>query len=138
MSMGMDDSPEGDARRRAFEENNLTFAKLSRINRARSRQWMRGKTWSLGEWMNALVGEVGECANYIKKISRIDLGLTGNTKVEDVDRERLVAEARKELADIQLYLDLLAEQLAPDIPFESIIKDKFNEASKKLGFEERL
>lgn len=116
----------------------LTFARLSRINRRRSEVWMNGRTWSLGEWMNALVGEVGEAANYIKKISRIDLGLVGNRKVEDLDRDFLIRELKRELADIQLYLDLLAEQVAPDTPFEDIVKDKFNEMSEKLGFEERL
>src|SRR5690349_2856662 len=63
-----------------------------------------GSDWSLGEWCNALTGEVGEAANIIKKIHRGDVTL-------DDARQQLA----DELADIQTYLDLLAFRAGIDL-----------------------
>ena len=81
-----------------------------------------GSDWSLGEWMCALVGEVGEAANLIKKIRRDDV------RLEDVR-----ADLADELADIQIYLDLLAFRAGIDLGQATI--DKFNKKSFQVGCE---
>lgn len=56
-----------------------------------------GSDWAPEQWLQALVGEMGEYANFRKKYDRGDL-----------TPEEFKIEAGKELADFQLYLDLLA------------------------------
>src|SRR3954466_9375174 len=56
-----------------------------------------GSDWSLSAWSNAVLGELGEAANLIKKIERGDFTL--EEKREELGRE---------LADVQTYLDILA------------------------------
>jgi len=72
--------------------------------------------WTLSDWSNALAGETGELCNWIKKIRRGD-------KVD-------VAEAGKELADIVIYADLLAEELGLNLA--DCIRSKFNEVSERV------
>jgi len=79
-----------------------------------------GSDWSLGQWMTALTGEVGEAANVIKKVFRGDMSL-------DEARPALA----KELADIQIYLDLLALQCGIDLGQATM--EKFNEVSRRVG-----
>lgn len=79
-----------------------------------------GSDWSLGEWCNAVTGELGEAANLIKKIHRGDLTL-------EEGREAL----GKELADIVTYLDILAMRAGVDLGEATI--DKFNEVSLRVG-----
>ncbi len=81
--------------------------------------------WQPAHWMNALVGEVGECANLIKKVDRGDLSL-------EEARDKI----GKEIADIQCYLDLLAMKLGLDLG-EVTVK-KFNEVSDRIGSEIKL
>lgn len=83
------------------------------------KQLKPGSDWSLGEWMCALTGEVGEAANVIKKIRRGDVTL-------DEVREDLASE----LADIQIYLDLLAFQCDIDLGAATITK--FNQVSLRV------
>ena len=78
-----------------------------------------GSDWSLGEWICALAGEVGEAANIIKKIRR------GDVTIDEV-REELAAE----LADIQIYLDILAYQCDIDLGAATITK--FNQVSLRV------
>lgn len=79
-----------------------------------------GSDWSLSDWSNAVTGELGEAANIIKKIRRGDLSL---------------AEARvdlaKELADVQIYLDILAFRAGVDLGQATV--NKFNEVSDRVG-----
>lgn len=56
-----------------------------------------GSDWVPEQWLQALVGEIGEYANFRKKYDRGDL-----------TAEEFKVDAGKELADVQLYLDLLA------------------------------
>lgn len=78
-----------------------------------------GSDWSLGEWICALTGEVGEAANIVKKIRRGDVTL-------DEVREDLASE----LADIQIYLDILAYQCNIDLGAATITK--FNQVSLRV------
>jgi NTP pyrophosphatase (non-canonical NTP hydrolase) len=79
-----------------------------------------GSDWSPAQWLQALVGELGEYANVRKKFERGDFNA--------VEFKR---EARKELADVQIYLDLLAYQLQINLGDATI--DKFNEVSQRVG-----
>lgn len=58
-----------------------------------------GDDWSLSDYFTALMGELGEAANIAKKIRRNDFTL-------DQVREKLASE----LADMQIYLDMLADK----------------------------
>lgn len=68
-------------------------------------------SWSLSDWMTALVGEVGEAANIVKKLNRIRDGIPGNTESET----SLYLNLYKELADVAIYLDLFAQALGIDL-----------------------
>ncbi len=107
--------------------NKLTFSKLRKINIKRCEKIYHEDggidAWSPNDWMTAVCGEVGEAANFLKKIKRGDEGVT----VQDVG---------KELADVVIYLDLLATRLRLNLGQEVI--NKFNETSKKYGFKDQL
>jgi NTP pyrophosphatase (non-canonical NTP hydrolase) len=79
-----------------------------------------GSDWSLGEWCNAVLGELGEAANIIKKVKRGDLTL-------DEARESLA----KEYADVVIYLDLLAFRTGVNLG--EAVMAKWNEVSKRVG-----
>jgi NTP pyrophosphatase (non-canonical NTP hydrolase) len=74
-------------------------------------------TWGSADWMLAITGEVGELANLIKKQNR-----DGFTE----DRQE---EISKELADIVLYVDLLANHMGVDLG--AVVASKFNEVSDR-------
>ncbi|MBF0374802.1 MAG: MazG-like family protein [Alphaproteobacteria bacterium] len=81
--------------------------------------------WSIADWMMALVGEVGEAANILKKIRR------GDMTFHDVGQD-----LADELADVQIYLDQLA--LCLDIDLGAATVSKFNRTSERWGSEVRL
>ena len=125
----------------------LSFDTLRRANIARLPQFKNkhgqlahsqpdGSDWSPAQWLQALVGELGEFANLRKKYERGDL-----------TSEEYAVEAAKELADVQCYLDILARRCL-DTPagngFRSVVhstgidlgaavRDKFNEVSDRVG-----
>lgn len=72
-------------------------------------------SWSPIEWAVAVAGEVGELCNAIKKQHRGD-------DLPDT-------EVAKEMADIVIYLDLLAT--CKGIDLSQAIKEKFNEVSDR-------
>ncbi len=78
--------------------------------------------WSPTDWMTAVAGEVGEAANLIKKLRR----------GEDI----LAEDVGKELADVVIYLDLLAARMHLDLG--ECVKDKFNKVSDRVGSTVRL
>lgn len=85
-------------------------------------------SWSLSDWMVALTGEIGEAANIVKKLNRCRDGIPGNDKSEEVLREELA----DELADADIYLDLLYQ--AVGIDRQSAIERKFAKTSAKIGY----
>lgn len=114
----------------------LSFNDLRKANKARlplfknrkgeaAHSQPDGSDWSLGEWSNAVMGELGEAANIIKKVKRGDMTL-------DEARPSLA----KELADVQTYLDILAFRAG--INLGEATRDKFNEVSKRVGCDIRL
>jgi NTP pyrophosphatase (non-canonical NTP hydrolase) len=84
-----------------------------------------GSDWSPAQWLQAVVGELGEYANLRKKYERGDLG--------EVEFQR---EAADELSDVQMYLDILAMQLGVDLGAATV--SKFNRVSIRVGCGVRL
>ena len=91
-------------------KSGITFDTLRGANSARLPQFKNkhgalahgrpdGSDWTPAQWLQAVVGELGEYANIRKKFERGDL----NFKQYEV-------EAAKELADVQTYLDILAKR----------------------------
>ena len=114
----------------------LTFAQLRDANRRRLPQFKNrkgepahskpdGSDWKLSAWSNAILGELGEAANIIKKIERGDFTL-------DEARPLLA----KEFADAATYLDLAAQQAGIDLG--TAVVEKFNEVSERVGSDVRL
>lgn len=79
-----------------------------------------GSDWSPASWLQAVVGELGEYANLRKKVERGDI-------TEDEARPMLA----DELADVVIYLDILASRLGIDLG-EAVIS-KWNRTSEKVG-----
>lgn len=84
-----------------------------------------GSDWTPAQWLQAVVGELGEYANLRKKYER-----------GDMSRGEFLAEAKKELADIIIYLDILAYQFGIDLG--QAVQDKFNEVSDRVGVSVKL
>lgn len=119
----------------------LTFDALRGANTARLPQFRNkhgeiahakpdGSDWSPAQWLQAVVGELGEYANVRKKYERGDLSF------EEYQRE-----ASKELADVQTYLDILAMRALDSdgsahptgIDLGRATAEKFNEVSERVG-----
>lgn len=79
-----------------------------------------GSDWTPAQWLQAVIGELGEYANIRKKFERGDI-----TAGEFFDA------ACKELADVVTYLDILAGQLSIDLG--EATRQKFNEVSQRVG-----
>ena len=114
----------------------MSFAAFANANRERceSPQGFKHKLsdWTSSDWMTALVGEVGEAANVVKKLNRYRDGINGNTEAEDALRNKL----RKELGDVFVYLDLMAQSLGFRI--EDAATEVFNSKSAEIGYPETL
>ena len=113
----------------SYKTNGLTFNTLreANIERLKEPKYDRCQAeWTTAHWMQALVGEVGELANKLKKIDRGDYD--GCVPVVTQQNKLYIA---NELADIQCYLDILALKLKVDLGESTI--DKFNVVSKRIG-----
>lgn len=119
-----------------YMTDGLTFNTLRGGNEARLPQFKGntgnkahekddGSDWSLNDWMVAVVGEVGEAANILKKIRR------GDFTLEEM-RPKLI----QEFADIVIYMDLIAKQC--DINLGEAVMDTFNTKSQQVGSTVRL
>ncbi len=111
----------------SYGTNGLTFNTLrgANVQRQLEVQKFSGKGWKLSAWSNACLGELGEAANIIKKIERGDLSL---------EEARLAL--GKELADVQAYLDILAQKAGIDLGQATM--DKWNEVSERVGCNIRI
>lgn len=114
-----------------FGTNGLSFATLRYANEARLPLFKNGKgeiahskpdgtDWTVSEWFEAMMGETGEFANLHKKHRR-----------GDIDAATFKVEASKELADVAIYLDMLAKRCG--IELGPAIIQKFNQKSEELG-----
>ena len=79
-----------------------------------------GSDWSLNDWLTAVVGELGDAANVLKKVRRGDFTLSEA-------RPKLA----NEFADVVTYLDILAKPCGIDLGNATI--DKFNAVSNRVG-----
>lgn len=84
--------------------------------------------WTASDWMTATLGELGEAANIVKKLNRYRDNIPGNKQTRDT----LVAELRKELGDVFVYLDLMAQSLGFRI--EDAATEVFNAKSTDIGY----
>lgn len=106
----------------------LRFANIARLPRFKNAKGEAahedalGRDWTPADWMTALVGEVGEAANLMKKIRR------GDVSLEDPNVKQALAD---EFADIATYLDILAMQMHIDLG--EATRDKFNRISDRVG-----
>lgn len=97
---------------------------LRQANATRQDEWENAKgKLNLSYFGNAIAGEVGEACNIIKKIERERLGLRGSRAT--------LSELAEELADVIIYIDLLAADC--NIDLEQAIKIKFNRTSDKYN-----
>lgn len=106
----------------------LTFAQLREANVERCTKDFPGdhlNRWSANDFMVALLGELGEAANLLKKIRR------GYDLTKGMSYPELAHELAKELGDVQCYLDLLAAKL--NIDLGEITREKFNEVSDRVN-----
>jgi NTP pyrophosphatase (non-canonical NTP hydrolase) len=110
--------------------NGLMFRVLREANMRRVLQFrnskgelthsqLNGSDWSPAEWLQAVVGELGELANVMKKVKRGDFAL--NEVLPDI---------KKEMADVIIYFDILAAQYGIDLG--EVVSDKFNEVSRRV------
>lgn len=76
--------------------------------------------WSLSDWVTAVTGELGEAANIVKKMNRIRDGIPGNKETPVELREKLVSE----IADVQIYLDLMSQAAGFDLEKIRDAKDR--------------
>jgi NTP pyrophosphatase (non-canonical NTP hydrolase) len=110
----------------------LTFEQFSKANRERceSPQGFNHPLsgWSSSDWMTALVGEVGEAANIVKKLNRVRDGVPGNK----ISADELRAMLRKELGDVFVYLDLMAQSLGFSIA--DAAAEVFDAKSVEIGY----
>lgn len=115
--------------------NTLRGANLARLPTFRNKHGelahsqADGSDWSPAQWLQAVIGELGEYANERKKFERGDLTL-----------EEFRVRAAKELADVQTYLDILALRCLDDgmpdangINLGEATRLKFNEVSQRVG-----
>lgn len=94
---------------------NLRAANVQRM--ARTPAFAQCQTWNEADWFMALAGEVGELANLLKKRKR---------GIGQVPTDKDIA---SEMADILIYLDLLAEYQG--INLSEAVREKFNEVSAR-------
>ncbi len=109
----------------------MAFAAFSSANRRRCES-PEGfnhalDSWSLSDWLTAAVGEFGEAANVAKKLNRVRDGIPGNKHTE----AELRAMFRREIADVFIYLDLIAQSQGFDLA--EAVRETFNAKSRELG-----
>ncbi len=108
----------------------LSFDRLRKTNLKRCEDVFHPlNSWSPTDWATAMAGECGEACNKLKKLRRLD----GADQALDTpeNREAIIADTAKELADLIIYTDLLAARLGIDLG--QAVTQKFNEVSQKRG-----
>lgn len=108
---------------------------LREANTQRAAEWYGDLLQHYGplDWSNALAGEAGEVANAVKKIRRLEIGVS---HADQPEYGELIEKVGRELADVLIYADLLAGELGIDL-WEAL-KAKFNEISEKNNLTVRL
>ena len=119
---------------------NLTFTQVTVANVSRCDRWHKGgiNDWTPERWMTATTGELGEAANALKKLFRIDDEIANISEADRQisTRQEAIDKIAEEVADTFIYLNLFAHRLGIDLAAE-VVK-KFNATSERYGFPERL
>ncbi|MDJ0894819.1 MAG: MazG-like family protein [Alphaproteobacteria bacterium] len=114
----------------------LTFSALRRANKDRVGAFLNANgqpayakpdssDWSIADWLVAVMGELGEAANVVKKVRRGDMTM---------DEARPLLE--QEFADVVIYLDLIADQCGIDLG--AGVAKTFDAKSVQLGLPHRI
>lgn len=106
--------------------NTLSFQHFRAANELRLRTTPKYEAclkWSVSDWFMAIVGEMGEAANYCKKVLR--------DQNADFSNPHTQKELGRELADVVTYIDLLASMLG--INLGEAVRDKFNDVSHRVN-----
>jgi len=90
--------------------------------------WKDWRTINSAYFILGLCGEVGELANNAKKYQRYLLGWKGSHLTE----KQFIEKLRGELADIQIYLDLIAGKYGFNI--EELVREKQKENRERFGW----
>lgn len=110
----------------------LTFSQFSQANRERceSPQGFNHAlgSWDTSDWFLAVLGELGEAANVAKKLNRVRDGIPGNKETPDELRAKL----RREIGDVFVYLDLLAQ--AHGFTVDEAAVEVFDAKSREIGY----
>lgn len=121
-------------------KHNLTFQEVTDANVARCNRWHDNgiEDWTPERWMTATAGELGEAANALKKLFRIDDNIASINEVDRhyTTRQQAIEKIGEEVADTFIYLNLFACRLGLDLAAE-VVK-KFNATSERYGFPERI
>lgn len=111
--------------------NPLQFKQLRFANVMRCEASFHGiDRWSPCDWMTAVAGEMGEAANLVKKLRRIETA-PDTHRPEDGTAAEISARVADELADLVIYTDLLAARLGIDLG--AAVARKFNFVSGRVG-----
>ena len=117
----------------------LSFETLRKANIARLPQFKNKQgepchppdgsgDWTPAQWLQAMIGELGEYANLQKKIERGDFSY--------VELEKVRKDLAHELADVMIYFDLLCNCL--DMDLGTAVVEKFNIVSERVKSSIRL
>jgi NTP pyrophosphatase (non-canonical NTP hydrolase) len=106
----------------------LTFEALRLANVQRNKEWDRDG--QIGALFRATEfgGEVGEVLNNVKKLERERMGIKGSRIT--------LFELAKEMADVQITLDLLAMHYSIDLA--EAVRLVFNSKSDEIGLKTRI
>ena len=117
---------------RMIRNLSLTFAELREANVARCNDvFHKFEDWNEADWGVALAGEVGEMFGAFSKVAEHSGNVCNLIKKMRRGESIPLNEVGKEIADVMIYLDLLAASLEVDLAREVILK--FNEVSEKRG-----
>jgi len=109
----------------------LTFAELRAQNTSRAIETFGHNhllnDWSPTDWGCALAGEVGELCNLLKKWRRKDFVTASESELAAIGDE---------IADVQIYLDLLASSLKMHL--DEVLVRKFNIVSERMNSVRKL
>jgi NTP pyrophosphatase (non-canonical NTP hydrolase) len=105
-----------------YMTDGLTFRTLRDANKKRVPYFhdAHAAPWTPAQWLQAVVGELGEYANLRKKVERGDFTLA-----------EALPELANELADVVIYLDILATELGIDLG--PAVMRKWNTKAEERG-----
>lgn len=107
----------------SYLQGGLSFSTLRSALDKRSThpKYSKCETWTPSQWLQAMIGEIGEVCEVLKKIDRGDYS--------QQEYQHLIDE---ELADVQAYLDRWAKSLGCE-DLGAATQLKFNAVSKRIG-----